>query len=47
MIISNWAAADFDRGNSYCAYMNGTDGKWYLEACQDSKQFVCKISTGI
>jgi len=45
MIISNWAAADFDRGNSYCAYMNGTDGKWYLEACQDSKQFVCKIST--
>ena len=46
MIMSNWAATEFDSHSTYCAYINGTDGKWYLEGCEDSKQYVCKISTG-
>jgi len=44
MSLHNWAAASFDRSIDQCAYMNGTDGKWYLHSCSDPLQYVCKVS---
>ena len=44
--LHNWAAKTFDLTRQHCAYINGTDGKWYLTECDTFKQYVCKVSSG-
>ena len=44
MTFHNWAAQDPNR-NLECVFMNGTNGKWYLDGCDKKMTYIC-IRTG-
>ena len=46
MNMHNWAAVPVDPDTTSCAYIDGTDGKWYLDNCMAKKFYACKISNG-
>ena len=48
MTISNWnVGMSEDDAAESCAFINGTDGLWYLADCKDRMNYVCKVSPGI
>ena len=46
MLLKNWAAQEMNIEENHCGYINGTDGKWYLDKCANGKNYVCKTTTG-
>ena len=46
MLLKNWAAKEMNIEENHCGYINGTDGKWYLDKCANGKNYVCKTTTG-
>ena len=46
MLLKNWAAQEMNIEKNHCGYINGTDGKWYLDKCANGKNYVCKTTTG-
>ena len=46
MLLKNWAAKEMNIEENHCGYINGTDGKWYLDKCANGKNYVYKTTTG-
>ena len=43
MTFHNWAAQDPNQ-NLECVFMNGTDGKWYMDGCDKQMTYFCKAA---